>query len=614
MKQTIVSDLENWKIHGIAPKFYFDGQATPLAQETQMRESTTASTKIEAAWKLYTDNRPQEAVTAFGKAGAVRAHDLTNFFQQVLFDLGIAFEVAPYSACAQMAYIDRQDTDWALGVYGPPELLVYNINDSIITKIDAEKGVVQGLVKSQLLTKLACTEETFIDAFLMTGTSSLPAFPPLRDAEVTTKQPYTILDAVNMYRAHGKSFITLCELWAEHLKKHDPTWQDKYQRARMAIKHAVVISLDGQVEVDHFDELTEDHHEYIGLHLAPELYHYQAKNVVSPRVLNWLSSLKMYVSPPLDGAESPEYRKLVADLMTPIQEQAVSLYASRLHRAFQHKAVEKYVWYDDAKTIKLNHRDVTPQPEKQAASWRVDGSTLKKVPTGLGKVGSFGLALKSLEDDTFRAETIKKTPAPEPAIIISAMGIKANAIWRFLHLRGYINDEHVLTEWGNALLTTIKAAPLAHQEEAAVLAFELLRLGVLNVDNPKWDWIGAPNMGSEEQNTLCLLISRVACLLPFRHQEIGYTGPLSRNLLAYHSVVNAVRECDRDLIETVVATMFLNAHAERRDRKDWDKLGYRYAHHLPIDPPPFPSQETLSDNDTSVCHLAKVRVWRWRLQ
>ncbi|KFY28094.1 hypothetical protein V493_03100 [Pseudogymnoascus sp. VKM F-4281 (FW-2241)] len=569
----INADLDQWQKHGITPRFYFDGQATVGSEEVAMKDAKVSMEKSNAAWQPYYQNQPTEAVIAFGKTGSVKANHLQRYFQQILIERGLTFEVAPYSACAQMAYIDSKDLDCAVGIMGPPDLLLYNINESLITEIDFEKGLVYGLVKTQLLKKLNVNEETFIDSYLMTGTPSLQPFPALNDPAVVPKQPFTILDAVNMYRTAGKSIANLCETWSEALQKQDPDWQDKYQKCRMAIKHAVIMSTNGTLEVMKFNELSGDHHEYIGLQLAAEIYHYQSKALVGPRVLNSLGSLRMYVYPPLDGGESDEYRKLVTQQLVPIQEQTVALYASRLHRAFQHKNIEMKFWYDDKKTVKMTHQDVTPAPDRQAATWRVDDETIRSLKDVKAQPGSIGFALKALEDEKFRKETLKKDTSPKPSSIVSTESVVANTLWRFLHLRGYINDEHKLTDWGSALATTVYALPTPNQEEAALLAFELLRHDVLNARNRHDEWIGGPNMGNDEQNKLCLLIARCACLLKLRHKEIGFTGPLSKNLLAHHSIITAVRECNRDLIEAVAASMFISSHAERKNRTDWEKIG-----------------------------------------
>jgi hypothetical protein len=78
-----------------------------------------------------------------------------------------------------------------------------------------------------------------------------------------------------------------------------------------------------------------------------------------------------------------------------------------------------------------------------------------------------------------------------------------NSIWRFLALREYVDDKHNLTAWGKVLakaITTLKGDPSL--EEAAVVAVELIRLGVLNSDiNMFPTYNGAPMRGD---GTYCL--------------------------------------------------------------------------------------------------------------
>ena len=146
-----------------------------------------------------------------------------------------------------MAYLDkhptRMDGTQAFEVImGSLELLLYDIDYSIITKMDFNNGLYWGIVKSTLPQKLNVSEETLINSMLMTGTSFLPAFPVLRDREIIKQQPYTVTDAINMYRTANKSMITLCETWSEILQKQEPMWEDKYRKAKMAIKHNIHVA------------------------------------------------------------------------------------------------------------------------------------------------------------------------------------------------------------------------------------------------------------------------------------------------------------------------------------------------------------------------------------
>lgn len=72
-----------------------------------------------------------------------------------------------------------------------------------------------------------------------------------------------------------------------------------------------------------------------------------------------------------------------------------------------------------------------------------------------------------------------------------------NTLWRFLQLRGYVDEKHTLTIWGKILDTTISSLdPADGHEEAAFLAIELLRLGLLNADALFPKHPGAPSEGS----------------------------------------------------------------------------------------------------------------------
>lgn len=577
MKTHIETELKAWKKLKLHPTFFFDGEGFVESEEIAMRDSKVASQKMKEAWELYHNQQPNEAVHHFGKSNAIQSRHLHRFFQEILIDMEIPFEVAPYSACAQMAYLDKEDVDSVLGIMGPPELFCYGITDCIITAVDVDSKSILGLHKGQILNKLNINEDTFIDAFLMTGTSSLPPFPALTDGGgIVAQQPYTIQDAVNVLRTAEKSVQLLCEQWSDRLQKVEPRWLELYQKTRMAIKHAITISLDGHLEVAKFDELTEDHTEYIALQMAPELYFYQQVGLISPRVLSWFSHLKMAVHAPLEGGLLDNFQDLVSRTLIPIQEQTISLGAHKMHRAFQHKNVEKKFWNNSEKTVVLEHKAVSPAPHDQANSWLVGEQIIKKYDNIEGDFGSIRYCVNALTDPSFRFETLVK-PSKDTPILKTQAEIKANTIWRFLHIRGYVDIVHELTHWGKALRTIIVAlakSGFPEHEEAALLALELIRHKLLNTSLPKGPKLnGGPYMGSLQENSLVLLISRTACILPLRHKPIGYTGPLSQNLLAFHSLLSEARKADRDLIEVVAVNMFMSNQAERKNRKDWVKLG-----------------------------------------
>lgn len=72
-----------------------------------------------------------------------------------------------------------------------------------------------------------------------------------------------------------------------------------------------------------------------------------------------------------------------------------------------------------------------------------------------------------------------------------------------------------------------------------------------------------------------MLISRTASLAKLHHQPKGYSGPLSRHLLSYNSIVSSLQSSLRDLVEMSLATMFLEGHVDR-ERSDWMDLSLGY--------------------------------------
>lgn len=197
-----------------------------------------------------------------------------------------------------------------------------------------------------------------------------------------------------------------------------------------------------------------------------------------------------------------------------------------------------------------------------------------------GKSGTIGIAVKVLDNKQVAKDTI--TPKDRFNHLNKKEEILLNSVWRTLHIRGYINNDHTLTRWGKALNATLSALPtytkefvgtLVEVEEASVIAMELAQLGLLNSNNMFPAYTPAQYNGDANDKRNALLVSRVASLGKFSHDELGYTGPLSRHILAYSSMINAVRESLRDLAEACLVQLLFNGDAVR-ETVDYNDLGY----------------------------------------
>lgn len=571
----IEADLDSWKQNNTTPFFIFNGQSVEGQDAVTVQRGKTAIAKTDEAWNLYFRGEANQAVSTFGQDR--RAFPISNLFpllQRLLEKRGLHFLVPPFNASAQLAYFDTIDSDQCSGILGSQELLLYPIKDYIIKSIDWEGGTVKLTSKKLLTQRLSCSETMLIDALLMIGNSFLPPFPPLLEISAM----YSVNDAANMLRTAEKSVANLCGSFNDVLKRTDPTWLTKYRKARMMIEHFIAIDENGSVRVHNFDTLTQDNYEYLGYQLPAELFHYLNTGLISARLPGWITHGQIMIPPTLDGVTSEEYKKLVTTQLIHVREQTLRLVLPRLNRGISFKPIYMKVWYND----KYSHTiEPTRTPSNrvldQVKTWTVKDDTIKKAFPD-AEYGSIRFELNALKNDEFVKTTVAKEKKTN---IESADLITSLTIWRFLHIRGYVGDDHQLTTWGEALAAsldalapTIKENPDDGLADSVLLAFELLRYELLNTRNQHPELNGLPMNGSEEDKASLLLISRCAILLKLHHEANGYTGPLSKNFLHYRTLSSSIREANRDLIEGIVTSMLLYAESQK-EREDYLVISQR---------------------------------------
>ncbi|RDW88579.1 PIN protein [Coleophoma cylindrospora] len=585
LRHHIEADLDHWKEHGIKPVFVFEGQPTVGKDTTTLKNAQEALSETNKAWNNYSEGDSNGAVKQFGLSGSAQGSDFFPILKDILRSRDLDSVQAPYSACAQLAYLEGLPTPYIHGVMGSQELLLYDINDVVIlppSPKDWEDKTLSALSREDLKQKLGCTADFFHDILLMMGTSSLRPFPTLQEPTIISRQPYQIEDAATLLRTSERSVTSMCTAFNDVLLNSDPKWLDNYRKVKMGIRHCVTITESGNYHINNYDTVTGDNYEYLGMQLPLEVFTYMQFGVAGARLTNNFNFLETIVFPTLDGVVSEEYRKLVTEQLIAIKEQAVGLISPRVHRAFKFKDITVKYWFDSSLTTKLN-RQPQPDPNIQADTWGVRVSDLDQQAKASGlRHGTLPFALLSLDDKKFSTKTVFKGKDSQAKVagLIPNSEVLPNALWRLLHLRGYINDSHGLTSWGKALQITYKALrPIIekdddahHVAEAAFLAYELLRFDNLNTRRQHRELIGGAIRGSEEDKASCMLIGRTACLLKLRHSENGYTGPLSKVFLAYHSLIKATREADRDLLEAVIVSMGLGNQLVR-EQKPLEELG-----------------------------------------
>ncbi|CRG90670.1 putative protein YlaA [Talaromyces islandicus] len=570
LRANIERELRALKELGIGVAFVFDGLQFGV-EESQTRartESTRAESAraFEQAWDLYDQQQADQVVDAFSNAGTPKPEELYRFLQNVLHENGIDFFVAPYSAAAQLKHFESSPKPFIDFVWGSTDVFLFDV-EKLIIRLDLETSQFYWVSKENCKEEFGrLTNEQFLDFALLLGGPFLRTFPPFENTPFPGRS-WNARDALNIFNSAGRNAITLCSQFEEDRRVQELGYLDRYKRAYLSVKHHVITDREGRVGPLEPESAPSDVHELIGQRLPEELYYYISKGLLGPNVPNNLTSGQLTVSLPFGVEDSEVYRHLTGQLLMPIREQAICLLSNCLHRFYQTKNINVRLWYEDTpgRTIELKN---IPSVRDTIRSWKISH---QKLPSKLAKLQAPRVSLKfateSLKDPEFVATTFASKESS--STLSSEEEILHQAILGFLQLRGYVNDKHELTSWGscyNKAVDSLESAgsPLNIQTvESIFVAVEMLRLGVLGPN----DWFphhsGGPMRGSDEDKSFNLLVSRVACIGKLKHKPIGYSGPLSRQLLSFRSLVSAVRRTLRDLIEVVLASMLLGGEVDR---------------------------------------------------
>ena len=357
-------------------------------------------------------------------------------------------------------------------------------------------------------------------------------------------------------------------------------------------RHMVIFTAKGDcIQLD-FEHSPSDLAMIVGTRYPIELYHYLQKGVIGPRILDWRARKEIFLSAPLDGGNSATYKELVQRKLQPMQLRTLTLLSSRLQRYYHNTNIDLFCWYDEKPTL-LNIKAAQSQIEsfgRDAETWHVRDQ-LRSQSSAVSQITlnetPIQYAITWLSDNALAKRTLTKRGKEEHSVLSTPAELLSNITWRFLHDRGYINtNDHTLTAWGKALMAAFDQAkeegylghtsPAREAEEAIFVAFELLRLDLLNGKDLFPGVSGSASRGTDQDKANVQLITRVATLGTFKHQSIGYTGPLSRNTLAYHQVAAAVRNALRDQVEVHAVYLMLGGSAVRiRNNEEYIEVGGR---------------------------------------
>ncbi|PNS19383.1 hypothetical protein CAC42_2560 [Sphaceloma murrayae] len=566
IENTLDTQIKQFRDSGIKPLFVFHG-INASGEHHKLITAELLAKKIDEAWDLYNASNPDQAVVAFGTACLFDSEHIYRYVQSLLHRKRVPFLVAPYSAYAQIAYMEGDVVD---AIQGSSELLVFN-TQKVILDMDFESMTFTWVTRQSCIDNLALgNAQLWNDACLLAGSNLLLTLPQL-DNDATAVRIPKIRAAADMLKRLSMSGNTICLQHADEPLNRQFDYLDNYRKAIMSIQHHVITTISGEMVTLNKETAPNDVHSFIGQRLPDEIYYYVSRGTLGTSVLSWRTSGQIVEKPPVDGGTSITYQTLIRDKLLHSRRKSLALLSQSLHRFYQHKDVNLKLFFgpQDTQGIPL---DVTNAGDVKAmiSKWHV-GKPLIANRMKQTKVDSCSLlfAIESLSSTDFAKSTITPKKAADK-IMRDVQEIQSNALWRYLHLNDYIADDHTLSERGQMLSRAYAKAKSSGLEtdqfdEPLLLGVELLRLQILNTDNlfPVPPYHGAPYRGSETDQRNTLLVSRVACLGRLRHEPIGYTGPLSRHLLAYNSCVSAARHAQRDMLDMSLCTMLLDGDVDR---------------------------------------------------
>ncbi|KAH8144938.1 uncharacterized protein LAJ45_11059 [Morchella importuna] len=579
LRNTVEADIDDLRKAGVKPIFVFKGFKTvPIEAPFSVNDEGPAQRS--RAWELYDRGLANEAVEAFGIAGTLEPWEIYRYFQRILLENDVDFQVAPYAAWPQMQYLQKQG--FVDAIWGNSELFMFEV-EKVITHINITPGsTFTWINRPRLLQDMSLMNDMFVDACLLSGSDLCRPFPGVEGQAVAAAHAFlTSIDLIKRYRNISTVLNT-------NAGAGTTGYIDKYRKARASVRHHVIFTEDGVAEPLRSKEAPGDVHEFIGQRLPEELYFYLSRGVIGPQVVDMLATGELVIVAPFDNGDAEEYRKFL-DALDPLRLQTLSLLAQPLHRWWTSSAVSVYYWFDKKATKKLVPKDVVATPYLATKSWNVKESFLRPELERAHKSVGLSFALTSLTDPIFAAKTITKNVKKDDGkkndtkkedvrrddikFLKTQDEIKLNTLWSMLQLRDFIDgEEHKLTPWGRGLQAAMAELDTPELDESIYIGMELLRFKVLKEVNFAPTLSGAPSR--DEDKTHTTLISRVASIVPINHKSIGYTGPLSRNLLGFNSFIRTLTRNLRNMVEMVLVSLLMNGDAER-DRGDLTELGLR---------------------------------------
>jgi len=273
-----------------------------------------------------------------------------RWLQSHLHKSGVTVQSAPYTAAAQLAYLESTNTVDA--VAGSANCLIFGA-DKVITHFDFDGNRVSWVESQACTRKLGMnSREQFADLMLLSGCSILPPLPELEQQDNGVARIQTAKSLLQRFNQDGHAVCL-------QQPKPDDEYLSSFRKAKFAIRHAISLTSSGHVEAREAERVPNNVHDFVGQRLPEEVYFYLSRGVAGPRVLNWRARMQVYETPPLDGGASQVYKDLVQERLRALRAQGLALVTRSLHRYYQKTDVDLVCWFNEGDKRPLGEFELT---------------------------------------------------------------------------------------------------------------------------------------------------------------------------------------------------------------------------------------------------------------
>lgn len=545
----------------IKPFFVFSGLVVP--QDYNASHEVRAYARSQALESLES-RRDEETLAAF--AALVRPAELSAGLMAFFKQEAISFIVAPYFANAQLCAMAKGELEGKSEipdldcVYASADALVFGI-ERLILDIAFQQGRMSYCERSVVLQQGlgGLTDDQFLDAFLFAGNDYCSLVPILLRHNPPEMTSLRIRAAADVVRQNRTGFQAI---EGNPLLESDPTYVERWLRARVLFKHHPVMLWKGDVILLNAKDAPVGTAEVVGPRLPREVYYYLSRGIIASDILNILLSGKWQETTPLDAGETKEYRTLL-DALSDHRIQCIDLLTAdkALHMYFKKKSVYPVLYHDRTQFPLQIERLETPL-RAGLQKWSIDAGFMKKHK--IADPSSLQSLLAALEDPSAVKDSLQ--PAKK---LISLPEVRATVMYRFLELRSYIFPDHTLSGWGRALLGALRVA----EPQLAIpicTSFELLKVRAIKFEAFSKQYPAPASNLSVNDPTGELYpdarnMARLAALLPLSQREVPWQGALDRNMLVAFGIARAMQTVLAQLYDMVQISLLLGGQVQRDD-------------------------------------------------